>query len=121
MEHFHLDHLALRLPLLAMFIRRANKRPKQRMGLQWLGLELGMELAPDEMWMIRQLHHLHIGAVWSRSGNAQAAGHQWLLVLAVEFVTMAVPLADLEHTVNPMRQRIRLDPASPRTQPHGSA
>src|SRR5262249_49565474 len=40
--------------------------------------------------------------------------------LAIEFITMPVPLADLKCSVNLVRQGIRLDPASPRSQPHSS-
>ena len=66
------------------------------MRLQRLRLELRMELAPDKVRMIRQLHHLHVSPVRRRSGNPQAGRNHRLFVFAIEFVTMPVPLADLQ-------------------------
>src|SRR5215470_3707835 len=91
------------------------------MRLKWLRLEFGMELAPDKMRMVRQFDHLHVSPVGRRSGNSQSCCDHRLFILSVKFVTMPVPLADLKCSVNLVRQGIRLDPASPRSQPHGSA
>jgi hypothetical protein len=44
-----------------------------------------------------------------------------LFVFAVEFVTMAVALADLVLAIGFVRQRVRLHLAGPRAQPHGAA
>ena len=44
-----------------------------------------------------------------------------LFVLAIEFVAMAVALADFGFAVDLVRQRVRLDLAGPCAQPHGAA
>src|SRR5215472_10974670 len=91
------------------------------MRLERLRLEFRMELAPNEVRMIRQFHHLHVSAIGRRSGNAQSRRSHWLFVLAVELITVPVPLTDLERAVNFRRQSIRLDAARPGSQPHRPA
>src|SRR5579872_5244040 len=91
------------------------------MRLQRFRLELRMELAANKMRMVRKLNHLYISPVRSRPGNPQPARRQGLFILAVEFVTMPVALADLELSINSMRQSSRLDFASPSSQPHSPA
>src|SRR5579872_1823531 len=91
------------------------------MRLQRFRLELGMELAPNKMRMVRKLNHLYISPVRSRPGNPQPARRQGLFILAVEFITMPVALADLKLSINFMRQSSRLDFASPSSQPHSPA
>src|ERR1700686_1155688 len=90
------------------------------MRLERLRFELRMKLAADEMRMVRQFNHLHISAVRSRTGDAQARSSQRSLVFAIEFVTVPVAFADLSLPVNLMRQCPRLDLARPRAQTHGS-
>src|SRR5437667_7230979 len=91
------------------------------MRLQRLRFEFRMELAADEMWMVRQLDHLDVSSVGGRAGNSQSRRGESALVFAIELVTMAVALADLSLAVNSVRQRSRFDLAGPGTQPHGSA
>src|SRR5258708_37785579 len=90
------------------------------MWLQRLRFELGMKLAADEMRMVRQFDHLDVRAVRRRTGDSQSCSRQLLFILAIELVTMAVPLTDFRLTVNSMRQRPRLDLAGQLVQPHGS-
>src|SRR5262252_455696 len=66
MEHLDFDCLFLGPTLLAIFIRRAHEGAEQRMRLERLRLEFRMELASDEVRMVRQLHHLDIGPIGSR-------------------------------------------------------
>src|SRR5260370_16796742 len=77
-----------------------------------------MELAPNEKRMTRNLDHLDISAVRSRARNAQPGGHHWFLILAIELVTMPVPLADLGLAVHLMSQRSHLDFPCPSPHPH---
>src|SRR5579872_3304312 len=91
------------------------------MRLQRFRLELGMELAPNKMRMVRKLNHLYISPVRSRPGNPQPARRQGLFILAVEFITMPMALADLKLPIDFMRQSSRLNLARPRPQPHGAA
>ena len=107
MEHLHFGSRLLRPPLQSVLVRGADERPEQRMRLQRLRLELGMELASDEVGMVRQLHHLDVSSVRRRSGNPQAARGQRFFVLAVEFVAVAMTLADFELAVDLVGQRVR--------------
>src|SRR5882724_10374871 len=91
------------------------------MRLQRLGFELRMELAADEMWMVRQFNHLDIRSVRRGTGNSQSCRGQLLFVFAVELVTMPMSLADLSLTIDPMRQRSRLNFADPCAQAHSPA
>src|SRR5271156_6117258 len=91
------------------------------MRLQRLRLEFRMELASDEKRMPRNLDDLHVSAVRSRTGNAQPGSHHRLFVLAIKFVTMPVPLADLRLPIHFVSQRSGLELAWPCPQPHGAA
>src|ERR1035441_10644997 len=91
------------------------------MRLQRLRLELRMELAPDEMRVIRKFHHLDVSAVGRSPGNSHPCRHHWLFVFTIEFVAMTVALADLELAVNLMCQRVGFNLASPCAQTHGAA
>jgi len=51
---------------------RAHERSKQRMRLQWLRFEFGMELAAQEPRMIGQLANLDVDAVRSLSGEPES-------------------------------------------------
>src|ERR1022692_891469 len=119
----HLDRRTLfpGPPFRAMLVRRRDERAEQRMRFQRLRLELGMKLASDEMRMIRQFHDLDISSVGRRAGDAQPGRHHRLFIFAIEFVTMAVALADLELAVDLVRQRVGLNLASPCAQTHGAA
>src|ERR1700690_733103 len=102
MEHFYFRGVFLRPPLQAMLIGRAHEGLEQRMRLQRLRLELGMELAADEVRVIRQFHHLHVSSVRSGARNSQSRRDQRLFVLAVELITMAMAFADFELAVDLM-------------------
>jgi hypothetical protein len=56
--------MALRAPSAAAPVRRAYERSKQRMRLERLRLELGMELAAEEERMILDLYDLDVGSIW---------------------------------------------------------
>ncbi len=64
------------------------------MRLQGLGLELGMELAAEKIWMAGNLYDLDVGLVGRRARDAEACAGEQGLVLAVEFVAVTVTLAD---------------------------
>src|SRR5271166_4398899 len=80
-----------------------------------------MELAPQKEGMIPQLHNLHIRRIGSRPGNPQSRPCQQRLVLAIEFVTVTVTFADLRYAVSLESQRVGIEHAGPRAQPHRSA
>src|ERR1019366_9790125 len=116
-EHLDLCRVLLLFLFLPVFVRSAHECLKQRMRLQRFRFEFRMELASDEERMTGNLHHLNVGAVRSRAGNAQPGGHHGLFILAVELVTMPVPLADLGLAIHFVRQRSRLDLTRPCPQP----
>ena len=47
--------------------------------------------------------------------------NQLLFILAVEFIAVAMPLGDFQHTVGLRGERARLQPRRPRAQTHGAA
>src|SRR5579871_873842 len=115
MKHLDFGGFLQNSPLRSIFVCCTYESTEQRMRLERLRLELWMELAPDEVGMIGQFHHLHVSAVWSRTGEAKSSRGQWFFVLAIELVTMPVALADFQRAVNFVRQRTGFDPAGPRT------
>src|SRR5439155_25472223 len=82
-----------------VFAGGADKRLEQRVGSEGTRLELGMELATQEPRVVANLDNLDVGAVRSVAGNGEAVRHQHLVVFAVEFVAVTVPLRDLERPV----------------------
>src|SRR5690242_3510538 len=100
-EVLHLGRFLVHQPLEAVVIRRLDECREQRVRLERLGLELGVELAAEEirMLLLRQLDDFDIGTIGRRAGDAQACRGQRLLVFAVELVPMAMTLADLDCTV----------------------
>jgi len=92
------------------------------MRLQRLRLELRMELAAEEVRMARDFHDLDISCVGRGAAQPQSAASKQRFVLAIELVPVPVPLADLRRSaVGLGSQRILLQDAGPRAQPHGAA
>src|SRR5256884_7691860 len=121
MEHLDFGGCLVCATLQPMLISCADEATEQWMRLQRLRFKLRMKLAANEMRMIRQLNHLDVGAVWGRAGNSQSACRQRAFVFSVKFVTMPVTLADLELSIDSVRQSSRFDFAGPGTQTHGTA
>src|SRR5262245_13338868 len=96
----------------------ANKCSEQRMRRQRLGLEFRVELTTQKPRMLGRLNDFHVGAVRRAPGDTQTRRYERLLVITVEFVSVAVALANLKHAVGPVRGRARFEPARPRTQAH---
>src|SRR6185437_3476551 len=94
MEHLHFCGLLLFRPFLCVLVGRPYECPEERMRLQRLRLKFGMELAPNEVGMVRQFDHFNIRAVWGGTGDSQACRGQLLFIFAIELVTMAVALAN---------------------------
>src|SRR5947207_1564662 len=68
-------HQRLRLAApAAVFVRRSDKRLEQRMRLHRLALEFGMELAPQEPRVVRDLADLDVRVVRRLARNAQSRG-----------------------------------------------
>src|ERR1700746_1859297 len=99
----------------------SDKCGKQRMRRKRLRFELGMKLAAEEPGMVGRLDDLDVGAIGCAPGDAKSRVHEPLLVIAIEFVAVPVPLAYFKRAVSAMRERTRLDPAGPRSQTHRAA
>ena len=120
-KHLDTDFFLLVAAAQPILVGGLDEGREQRMRLQRLRLEFGMELAAEEEWMVGNLDDLDVGSVGCGAGDAQAAGGKGLLVFAVELVAMAVALADLGFAVRLMGQRAGLELAGPGAQPHGAA
>jgi len=77
---------------------------EQRMRLQGLGLEFGVELAAEEPGMLRGFDDLDVIFVGGAAGDQQPSTCQGLLVIAIEFVAVAVAFADFELAVSAIRE-----------------
>ncbi len=91
------------------------------MRLEWLGFEFGMELAAQEPWMVGRFDDFNVIFVGSAAGDAEARAEQSFFVIAIEFVAMAVTLADFGLAVGFMCEGTWLQLAGPRAKAHGAA
>src|SRR5579862_4660720 len=93
------------LPILA---GGGDKRLEKRMGRERARFKFRMELASEEPRMVADFHNLHIGFIRRRTCNFESVGQQHFLVLAIEFIAVAVPLRNLELPVSLMSKCARL-------------
>src|SRR5947207_6586002 len=102
---------------LPILVRGADEGAEQRVRLERLRFELGMELAPEIPGVIADLTDLDIGVIRRLAGDPQPCGGQDLLILAVEFVAVAVPLTDLRGAVRFLSEAAIFQDARPGAQP----
>src|SRR5258706_165957 len=95
-----------------------DKAPEERMGEHRLRLELGMELAGQEIRMVLDLHDLHETAIGGLAADPHSLLQHGVEVLPVHFVAVAVPLADLRPAVGAMRLRPRFQDTRPFSEAH---
>src|SRR3989344_5532835 len=74
--------------------RGLDEAGEERMRIEWLALELGMVLHPDEPAVIGPLDDLGQDAVGRHAGKDQSALFQPLVIGRVDLVAMAVAFAD---------------------------
>src|SRR5438105_12677641 len=91
------------------------------MRLQRLRFELRMELAANKMRMAGNFDYLYIRSVGRGPADLQPAAGEYRFIFAIEFVAVAMALADLKLAVSAVSERLRLQFAGPRAQPHGAA
>src|SRR5258708_27925193 len=91
------------------------------MRFERLGLEFGVKLAAEKPRMVRRLNDLDVILVGSSAGDAQSRSGQNLFVVAVEFVAMAMALADFQLPIGAMSEGARFEFAGPCTQAHRAA
>ncbi len=80
----------------------ADEGGEERVRFEGLGFEFGMELAAEEPWMVGGFDDFDVVFVGSAAGDAKARAEQSLFVVAIEFVAMAVALADFDFAVGLM-------------------
>ena len=73
-----------------IFVAGFDECSEERMGLEGLGLELGMELAAQKEGVAGNLDDFDVGGVGGGAGDVQAGAGEQGFVLAVEFVTVTV-------------------------------
>ena len=67
---------------------------EERVGLERLGFEFGVELAAEEEGVGGDFYDFDVGGVGGGAGDAQAGAGEDGFVLAVEFVAVAVAFGD---------------------------
>src|SRR5580765_2664747 len=107
-------HTGCRLAtLLLVFKRGANERREEWVWLERLRVEFRVELAAEEPRMFRRFDDFDVIFIGRATRNLQSRSDQRLLVFAVEFVAMAMPLADFERSVSFVRKGSRFQLAWP--------
>src|SRR5712664_1818495 len=79
--------------------RCADKAREQRVRAHRPRLELGVELAADEPWMIGQLDHLDQRAIGRKPRAAHAVLREHVAIRVRDLVAMAMPFAHLRRVV----------------------
>ncbi len=106
--------------LLPVLIAGGDEVAEEWVRLERLGFELRMELATEEEGMRGDLDDLDVGGVGCGAGETEATAGEDGFVLAVEFVTMAVALADLGLAVGVGGEGVGLHDAVPGSEAHGA-
>src|ERR1700690_105887 len=99
----------------------ANERRKQRMWCEGFRLELRMELAADKPGMVGHFDDLNIYAVRCAARDSESGAGERRLVLAIEFVAMAMALGNFQRAIRFIGKRAGLKFARPRAQAHRAA
>jgi len=76
---------------------------EERVRLERLGLELGVKLAAEKPRMLGGFDDLDVIFVGGAAGDEQAGVGQSFLVVAIEFVAVAVAFADFRFAVGAIR------------------
>src|SRR3546814_10846137 len=90
----------------ALLHRRFDESREQRMRIEWLRFELRVELDPDKPRMVGTLNDFRQHAVGRHARKDEAALLQAFAIGAVDFIAVAMPLADV---VGTDRQSTRLN------------
>src|SRR5271170_3971074 len=96
-----------------VLIACSDEVAEERMRLEWLGFELGVELAAEEEWVRGDLYDFDVGRVGRGAGEAKSGAGEDGLVLAVELVTVAMTFADLCFAVGVGGEGVGLHDAVP--------
>ena len=100
---------------------RLNEAGEKRVRLEWLRLELRMELdrhIPRMGWQLDDLNEL---AIERSADDLETVIRQCLFIQAIEFVPVSMTFVDYRLSVELMRSRSRLELARIRSEAHGAA
>src|SRR5260221_11251917 len=100
---------------------RRNEAGEQRMGARRPRLELGMELAPDEPGMRRQLDDLHELPIRRQPAEPHTVVDEEVAILVRNLVAVTMWLADLGDAIHLRDARSAREATGIRTEPHGAA
>src|SRR5512141_182868 len=89
---------------------------EERVGLEWLRLELRVELTAEEVRVIGDLDDLDVSPIGCSSGDPKSGAREQRFVLAIELIAVTMAFADLRLAVSGLRHGIRLQLAGPRAQ-----
>ena len=81
------------------------------MWIVWPGLEFRMELAGNEVWMIREFDDLDELSLDVGTSKDKAGLFEVSLILVVEFVTVAMAFRDVETMIKGFREGAFFDAA----------
>ena len=93
----------------AIFHAGADERGEKRMRRKRLRFEFRMELAAQKPRMIGSFHDFDVHAVRRAPRDAKSGARERLLILAIEFVAMAMTFGNFELAVGLVRERARLE------------
>src|SRR5579859_2074460 len=105
---------------LLVFKGGADEGGEERMRLERFGLEFGVELAAEEPGVLGGLDYFDVVFVGGAAGDAQSGVGQSFLVVAVEFVAVAMAFANLRFAVSLGGKRTGFEFAGPSAQAHGA-
>ncbi len=97
------------------------KAAKSGCGSRGLDLNSGWNWQPRNQGWFGRFDDFHVLAVGSAAGDAEAGVGQSFFVFAIEFVAMAVALADFGFAIGFEGEGAGLELAGPRAEAHGAA
>src|SRR6266581_472721 len=95
-----------------------DEAPEERVREHRLRLELRMELAGQEIRVIRNLHDFHEATIGRLPAHPQTPLHHGVEICPVYLVAMTVPFADLRLSIGVVGLRARLEDAGPLPEAH---
>ncbi len=104
----------------AVLVACGDEVAEERVRLQRLGFEFGVELAAEEEGVRGDFDDLDVGGVGRGAGEAEACAGEDGFVLAVELVAVTVALADFCFAVGVGGEGVGLHDAVPGSEAHGA-
>ena len=100
---------------------RPDKGAEQGMRFYGPRLEFGMELTPEEPWMVAEFYYLDEFMIGREAAYDQSLRSEQLPVFIVEFITVAMPFRNLLRTVSLKCMRTFYKHCRICAKPHGAS